>query len=357
MSTNVVSIQQSGRMREEGGLWIARLDRGLTQIERRELQAWVALDVARKETLFQMASVWDSMDSLSRLAALFPEHKAEFIKSGVRVSTLFAVAASICLCMVMCFASLLVVAPSSLPDGLLASLGIHSFEKGVYETGVGEHSTVRLVDGSELVLNTNTTIRVRYHEDARLLYLDRGEIHIEVAHDSSRPLSVIVGDKVVQAIGTAFNVERMGAKRIELIVTDGKVLVVDAADSVSVDDFRPPALFDKVGESVAVSKGEKVVFGAGDATVDAIDTTDIEASLSWRQGNLVFRGETLEEALAEISRYTDVEFFITDESIKKLRIAGMFKAGDVEGLLATLKQNFEIGSDRLGRNAVNLRSI
>ena len=50
-------------------------------------------------------------------------------------------------------------------------------------------------------------------------------MHIAVAHDPSRPLSVIVGNKVVQAVGTEFNVEITTDNSIELIVTDGVVMV------------------------------------------------------------------------------------------------------------------------------------
>ena len=35
-----------------------------------------------------------------------------------------------------------------------------------------------------------------------------------------------------------------------------------------------------------------------------------------------------------------------NEDLKKMRVAGLFKAGDVEGLLATLRENFDIVSQK-----------
>ena len=108
--------------------------------------------------------------------------------------------------------------------------------------------------------------------------------------------------------------------------------------------------------AMAVKKGEKVVLGAAHETVAKADDSDISAQLSWRQGNLVFRGETLEDALIEINRYTSVQFEVADEHIKQERIAGLFKAGDVDGLLAALEQNFNILSQRIGNNKIRLRA-
>jgi len=42
------------------------------------------------------------------------------------------------------------------------------------------------------------------------------------------------------------------------------------------------------------------------------------------------------------------------EDLKKMRVAGLFKAGDVEGLLATLRENFDIVSQRDGDGKVLL---
>ncbi len=76
--------------------------------------------------------------------------------------------------------------------------------------------------------------------------------------------------------------------------------------------------------------------------------------MSWRQGNLIFRGETLEDAIAEVSRYTPVRFELADERLKDIRIGGLFKAGDVNGLLASLEENFKIESRWLDADRVSL---
>src|SRR5690606_10071918 len=116
---------------------------------------------------------------------------------------------------------------------------------------------------------------------------------------------------------------------------------------ISLDKIKPKRITDA---SLAVIKGETVLLGEKISPVEKIAEADIEAELSWRQGNLVFRGETLDEAIAEISRYTSVEFNFSDNEIRDIRIAGLFKAGDIQGLLTALDKNFGISSSRTQGN-------
>ena len=213
----------------------------------------------------------------------------------------------------------------------------------VYETAVGSQSTVQLSDATQIILNNNSRIRVSYEAHHRLVFLERGEIHIDVAHDRSRPLSVIAGGRVVQAVGTAFSVSIDRPEQVDVLVTNGKVRVGIRSPSYekSGSDVAGQA---EIAEwsSIAVAAGEEVTLGSGDETVKTLSPEDIEVRLSWRAGNLIFRGEALTTVAAEISRYTSVEFAFMTDDIQDIRIAGLFKSGDVEGFLAALRTNFNI---------------
>src|SRR5260370_1274200 len=62
--------------------------------------------------------------------------------------------------------------------------------------------------------------------------LTRGEAHLAVAKDSSRPFIVTAGGVSVRAVGTAFNVRRV-EQRVEVFVTEGKVRIDSAAKGES----------------------------------------------------------------------------------------------------------------------------
>jgi len=96
------------------------------------------------------------------------------------------------------------------------------------------------------------------------------------------------------------------------------------------------------------------MLGEAKEQITEVSAEDIAVKLSWQKGNLIFRGESLEEAVREVGRYTSVEFVFMDENLKKMRVAGLYKAGDVQGLLATLRENFDIVSQRDGNGKVLL---
>ena len=71
---NVVPFPNEREICEVAGEWIARLDRGLSQDELARFQAWMAADRRHSEALYRLADVWDRMDSLKDMSALFSLH-------------------------------------------------------------------------------------------------------------------------------------------------------------------------------------------------------------------------------------------------------------------------------------------
>lgn len=349
--SNVLNLPDQEHADEQAGLWISKISRGLTKAEESEFQAWMALDPKNYDTMLSLSLLWDDMDDLSRLADLFPEYDLAETPRSNFFQRAAAVAAVVVFFVISAFS--------------ITSFHVVSLEQS-YETSLGEHSTVSLPDGSELVLNTNSLVRVAYDDNNRLLTLERGEINVDVAHEEGRPFSVKAGGKVVQAVGTAFNVELLENQHLELIVTDGKVrvgsrrsfeaILAGAAgaqlDKSSEKKLRLPTLLSE--ESLSISKGEKILLGTEEQVRTALAQKEIVDTLSWRQGKLVFNGEPLEEVIAEISRYSSTEFQFESEDIKQVRIAGTFKSGDIKGLLIALNDTFGVSSSKMDKGRFSL---
>lgn len=339
--SNIIEFPNRDQVYDQASLWISRLDRQLTDTEEKALRHWLAENELHKQVFLEMAALWDRMDSLARLADLFekPSRKKNRYKQVYG-----AIAASVAL-----VGLVVVFAFNNLGSEFFSNQQLTLVE-ATYETRLGQHNDIQLPDGSRLLVNTNSLVHVQYTRDARLFFLERGELNIEVAPNPEYPLKVIAQDKIVQAVGTAFNVRIFNEREVELLVTHGKVLVAKK-DSRSANKISSEKI---AAGAIAVSSGEKIILGSQDEHIAKIEAADIAAELSWREGNLVFRGETLEQALGEISRYTSVEFEISDVTIKEQRIAGLFKAGDVDGLLVALEQNFHIYNERLEHNRIRL---
>lgn len=344
--SNVYDISPEDRVYEEASVWISRLDKGLSLEEEVNLNQWLEQSERHGLILIKMGETWDKAEVLSKLADLFPkpvEHRTS------HSWTMPAMAASIAALALSIWFGLSTFSPLTAP----AELAVSNLE-GLYKTAIGEHISVSLPDGTELNLNTNTTVRVNYSDLQRVLILEQGELHVDVAHDVNRPLSVLAGGQIVQAVGTAFNIELSADQKVDLVVTEGRVLVGKRENIVLSSVDREPVVMPAT--SFSVSQGERILLGELalelEEDVETIDPADIEVQLSWQSGNLVFRGEPLVQAIEEISRYTEIKFEFLDENLKQVQVAGLFQTGDVDGLLVALSDNFNIHSQRIDQRVL-----
>lgn len=333
---NVTPINEKELLQEQACQWISKIDRGLTESEKQELTLWVSQSDGCKTALFEMAALWDDLSVMHELSGLFPlAERNTTAQRGKRHSVYLATAASgALLCAV--FVSWFMASPQSTLTEVVTPQSVK------YETGVGQQKTVTLADGSLLSMNTSSRVEVLLSNERRDISITKGEAHFEVESDALRPFVVSAGNNKVTAIGTAFNVQLLENERFELLVTEGKVLVseINQPTPGNISELKSQD-FEALG-TIMLSGDTAVFDGFESEAVNTLSLDQVQRNLSWQQGMLVFQGESLEDALVEMSRYTDSEFEIMDDSLKSLRVAGYFKVGDSEGLLHALQNNFDI---------------
>jgi len=247
-----------------------------------------------------------------------------------------------------------------------------------YVTAVGELNTVKLADGSAVSLNTNSQIKVEFSEHFRNIRLVQGEAHFKVAKNDALPFRVYAGQGRVEAVGTAFTVY-LREQDMEVLVTEGKVdlavqssnsSVVESASSpiISNDDLQgePKAYYVAVpvkqlgfleagqGATILTVRPNDLALEQHDQAVKPMDVVTRKRRDSWRDGVLLFTGDSLEEVVNEISRYTTVSIEIVDPELKKIRIGGQFRVGDVDGMFAVLETNFGLNITRLDYDRVQI---
>ena len=342
-------------IKDEAGAWLVCLDRGeLTAQETEALRDWLSRSEFHREYLHKLASNWDDMAIMSELAELFPLPNTEQRQRtggtgrrwwpGLRIPLFAASATGAEL--------LLFVAVSSPP--FVDEPPRTPFVEDSYYTAIGEQRSFGLQDGSTISLNTNSRARVDFSGSHRIVRLQQGEVNFQVANDPERPFVVYVGSGMVWAVGTAFNV-RLTSGVVDVTVTDGTVKVfadVSATESATLlqADGDPP----EGGKVTIVDAGQAVQYGEVVRTVTPVSSDELTRKLAWQQGALIFQGEPLEQAIKEIARYTEQKFVIVDPSIRDRRIGGHFKSGDIETLLATLDDGFNIQSEQVAPNLIHL---
>ena len=216
----------------------------------------------------------------------------------------------------------------------------HWYRLPVYRTAVGEQRSVSLSDGSVIVLNTHSELRVRMTAFERRIDLLRGEAQFHVAKNPSRPFWVSTHDATVRAVGTVFNVrdDRSGT---EVAVLEGQVKMSATPRSTSMHEPPTQASGEMsphakaIPVSIDLAAGQRAAVTARGIERDAGST--VEAVIGWTQRRLVFRDERLANVVAEFNRYRVQPLIIDDSQLADLKISGVFDASDPESLVSYLK--------------------
>jgi transmembrane sensor len=208
----------------------------------------------------------------------------------------------------------------------------------VYRTAMGEHRTVNLSDGSTVILDASSEVRVGYSRRARDLSLIRGQARFVVASDVERPFSVRAAEQKVVAIGTAFNIDRL-KRQLVITLLEGNVVVVDQSTHVQ-RELRP-------GEQLVAAAGAEPLVSAG----------SVERATAWESGLVMAENEPLGQVAERISRYSDRAVEVVDAKAAALKVNGVFKAGDVDRFVMTVMEHFPLASEPGRQGAVKLRSL
>jgi transmembrane sensor len=317
--SEVVRLRTRAEIEEEAATWTWRLDAApLSADQQQAYEAWLRQDPRHRRAMEDLSKVWDALDQLAetRLADSHmtdvPEQSRQLIR---RRRQLWWVAA----------AAMLTVAVSG-----VAWLQ-HGSEPQTYSTAVGQQRNVTLADGSVVALNTNTILESDLSRRVRQIYLRKGEAHFQVAHDRSRPFLVHAGDAVVRAVGTEFEVRVREDRHVDVVVNEGQVEVQASSPAAAPSEPVRAAMVR------AVSAGEQLSTATLDAVVIPVSAQQLSSQLAWREGAIVFEGEPLSVAVAEIERYTDARIIINDAGVRELKVGGRFRTDDVQGFFDGLQ--------------------
>jgi len=214
-----------------------------------------------------------------------------------------------------------------------SSLFVHRNE---YSTLVGGLQSVPIADGSRVILNTDTAVRLAITDTERKIDLEHGEAYFEVAPDSRRPFIVKAGNKRVIAVGTKFSVRR-DESDVQVVVIEGRVRIEAPNDTAS-NLLGPGTVAHTTGRATLLQKKE---------------LAEVQDYLSWRSGFIVLHDISLAEAAAEFNRYNTRKIVIQDPAIASLHIAGTFPANNVDAFARLLERGFPLRADYT-RNEITL---
>nr|WP_314121543.1 FecR family protein [uncultured Brevundimonas sp.] len=303
--------------RKEAAAWFARLNqRKVTTADVKNFSEW-RRDPENARAFTRIEEMWDAVGTLAKnpeMAALKREAAAPPVAPKRRRPG----------------AGRLV--PIGVAGALTAAFAVSGFvwlnlRSVDYATGVGEQRTVQLEDGSTIILDTASSVSVRYTGSRRLITLTSGQAMFEVESDRRRPFVVQAGDTAVTALGTRFDVRRSGAGA-RVTLAEGRVEVLRQAQTNGRWSLRP-------GQQVTTSIQRPTVASA-----------NVVAATSWTVGRLTFENTPIAEAVAEMNRYSRIPIELRSDKISPILVSGVFNSTDTEGFVAALCDLYALEADR-----------
>lgn len=300
----------------EAAVWVARLHGpGRNRAMEDEFRAWQARSPVHREAFERTTDVWQDIPSIKLADAYAAGHVRPSEREVGRArggNRRWAVAAGLAV--------------------LLAGGGVlfqQWRDQGGYATAIGEQRLVMLEDGTRLLLNTDTRLRVDYGPQQRTVDVRGGEALFEVAKDAARPFVVRVAGSEVVALGTAFSVKYIDgpktADSLTVTLIEGRVDVRPATGTASAG-LAPAA-------AVVLHPGDRLMLGheaGADAAVrNRMDRPNIERAMAWQRQEAVFDDTSLVDAVAEINRYSRTQVELSNEVRQaRLGVSGVFRTGD-----------------------------
>lgn len=230
-----------------------------------------------------------------------------------------------------------------------ASVGELQDTGHLYSSLPGEKKSFQLPDGTKVILNGGSTLRLgnTYNNNTRELTLD-GEAFFDVVHNPDAPFIVHSKRFDVKVLGTAFNVRSYNEDKKSVAALIRGKIELSFPESLTDKKFIL-----KPNEQITVEDGGITSLSSSKTTVQNTngkppspilitplqlmpsDSTVIETA--WTESRLVLYNESFEDAAKKLERWFGVTVTFADNSLKAYRYTGTFEKETLPSIIEALK--------------------
>ena len=189
----------------------------------------------------------------------------------------------------------------------------------------GMVTQIALADGTKVWLNSGSELQfpTNFAGDKREVIL-KGEAFFEVTKNEKKPFRVSASELKVEVLGTSFNVVSFDDdSQSEVVLVTGKVALSSENGQIKTAYGTMRA-----GQRAIYEKEQQKVF---------TEEVDVDKYIAWRDGNLIFRDDSMEDVVKRLSRWFNVEITIDDPEIKNYIYKATFRNENLVQVLNLLK--------------------
>lgn len=177
--------------------------------------------------------------------------------------------------------------------------------------------TLLLPDGSTLNVNANTQLRIDFTAQVRNIYLEQGQLYIDVAPNKEHPLVVHAGDAQIKVVGTGFDVRR-SQRQLEVSVAHGQVAFMPDAKTATLLGAQQQATYD---------------YAKGTLQTHTLNANEVG---NWRSGHLSFRNRELASLVDELDLYRPGVIELASGPLEHYKVSGNLNTADPLALVKAL---------------------
>lgn len=200
----------------------------------------------------------------------------------------------------------------------------------VKENPKGQKTKIKLPDGSEVWLNSESRLEYPSVFTGNRQVSLRGEAFFEVVKDPNKPFEVLSNGVLTTALGTSFNINAFEENSVVVGLVTGKISV-ETKDSLKED-------------RVFANPGEMVVYNSNNGILNVQLYANLDF-IQWTNRIIVFKRANYQQIKKKLERWYDVTINVKNAD-KEMTFTGEFKNESLELILERMafveKFDFEI---------------
>lgn len=183
----------------------------------------------------------------------------------------------------------------------------------------GRRAEITFADGTHLWANSNSKVVYprAFSQDYREIFV-KGEVYLDVTHDSKHPFVVKSRGFEVEVLGTSFNImDYDNGSPAQVVLVSGKI-----------------ELSNSDNETVVMNPGQLVDINK--SSLGQPKNVDVTPYVSWKDNILIYNDKTLSEVFDRLNICYGKEFVISQE-VANIRVSGkLYLKENVEAVLRTI---------------------
>lgn len=304
---------------------IKYLDGTLPEDERKQVDAWVAESPENEKLFEQVYFTLQVTDRLRVMESVNPEMALVSFKEKIRKQNK-KVSLRRSWQMLQRVAAVLFIPVLVLSAYFFMQMGKDRVRMVEVRTNPGVISTFELPDGSKVWLNAGSTLKYpeNFWPECRQVELT-GQGYFEVTKNPKKPFIVKV-DPVysVEVLGTRFDVSAYNDDElVETTLVEGSVRlnIAQAGGKVVHQILKPneKAEYRRINNKLS------------------IQTVNADNNIAWRNGEIIFRNNSMEQVLRTLTRHYNVTFNVKDKEVLNAVITARFKDEQLPQVMEYIK--------------------